>query len=43
MYFGGMILLAIVGSVVQWKLFRSEDDEDEKFADEEEAKCCGLF
>lgn len=40
-YIGGFIVLAVIGSVVQWKLFRNV--EEDAFKDEDEAKCCGCF
>ena len=41
-----MIVLWIAGSIVQWKLFRAEEEEkyeDQFEDDEDESKCCGCF
>lgn len=43
-YFAGLIVLVIVGSAVQFRLFRDEGkDEEDAFAGEDEGRTCGCF
>jgi hypothetical protein len=42
-YFAGWIVLFISGSVVQWKMFGGENEKEDAFNDEDEAKRCGCF
>jgi uncharacterized membrane protein len=42
-YLFGWLFLFISGSVVQKKLFAAEDEKEDAFADEDEAKRCGCF
>lgn len=42
-YLIGWIVLFVSGSLVQKKLFAAEDDKEDAFADEDEAKRCGCF
>ena len=43
-YVVGMIVLAIVGAIVQMKLFKDEDkNPEDEFENEDEAKKCGCF
>jgi len=43
-YFGGNIVLAIVGSIVQLRIFRDENiDKEDEFAGEDEGRKCGCF
>ena len=43
-YFGGFVVLFIVGALIQLRLFRDEDvDEDDMFENQDEARKCGCF
>ena len=44
-YFIGFLALALIGSIVQFKYIKEDEDveKEDAFDDEEEGKVCGIF